>query len=393
MVKLIIFWAVLIMSSPFIVLIGQSQFQEAGWLAIGGYSFDVYEGLYRSFYFYLITLPVIAAAFLGRPKQDPFEAIKIRVISRVGRRHVFLMIVFCLIAFYFNLGITGVETLTEFRLSGIAYYIRAYLFLFLIAVYIFSSTKMPFFWVVIYSFVAGLTGGSRFVGVAPLVLLLMRNLIDNNWKIINKYNLFIAIALFSCFSLITASRLVLYADDYSFSTLLEILKSIDLGEVEVIFQGFSQFFLRIGIGRDVILSYEVAASGACSDLWGLFLMNGSCPNPPLDFYGIELDSHRFYLAPPMLSSLFVASNEFGLKLFISLCYSLVTFFMCYSISGLRKIPLGKYFVQPAYFLVVMLVTIGPIFYSWILIALIGTVFLFAGMIGSIKVHLLRQRNT
>ncbi|MDR3409561.1 MAG: hypothetical protein P4L87_01215 [Formivibrio sp.] len=372
MVKLIIFWAVLVMSSPFIVMIGADQFQQSGWLAIGNYNFDVYDGLYRSLIFFLISLPVILAAYLGRPELESGNNLKINIGLKVGRREIVGMIIFCLLAFYFNLGITGVETKTGvFRLSGIALYVRSYLFLFFIAVYVFSSKKPSYFYVIIYSFVAGLTGGSRFAGVSPLVLLMMRNLIDNNWKLFNWRSFLVLSSLFFVFSAVTASRIILLDDNYSFSNMHDVFNSINYDDIEFMFQGFSQLFLRIGIGRDVILSHEVASSSVCTDLYGLFFISGSCPNPPLDFYGLSLDSDRFYLAPPMLSSLFVVSNNFFVQLCVSFVYSIVVFFMCYSTRLLKIIPSGSVFVQPAFFLVVVFVTIGPIYYAWILTVAIG----------------------
>lgn len=394
MLKVMIFWVVLVMSSPFVVMMGADQYQQSGWLAIGDYNFDVYDGLYRSFYFFIVTFPVIAAAYFGRPRLVAFDRLQIKFNLRIGDREILLMIAFCLIAFYFDLGITGVETDTGiFKLSGITHYIRNYLFLFFVAVYIFSSEKPPYLYVVGYAIVAGLTAGSRFAGAAPLVLLMMRNLLDYNWRFFNKYNMVILAALFLCFSLITTSRVILLAEDYSFSNIIGVLSLVDTDEIDFIYQGFAQLFLRIGIGRDVILSYEVAASGACGDLYGLFLKFGSCPNPPLDFYGLQLDSDRFYLAPPMLSSLFVASNEFLTKLVISLCYSFVVFLMCCTTDILRKIPFGGMFTQPAYFLIVVFVTIGPMYYAWILTcAIIVVTFFYAAIWKPMKIHVVKETN-
>lgn len=359
------------MSSPFIVLIGAEQFQEAGWLAIGKYDFDTYDGLYRSIYFFIITAPVIIALYLGRPKVKTNSNSIIAMGTPIKKRHLLLMIFFCITAFYFNLGITGVETDTGgFRLSGIAYYIRTYLFFLLIASYILGSKNASLSLIILYSLIAGITGGSRLVAVSPLVLLLIKHLYDKNGKFLDFRGGIILIFIYLSFSSVTFLREIIFVEDYSFDNLWVLINQYDLSESQFIFQGFSQLFLRVGIGRDVLLSYEIGGLEVCTNLVGLFLQNGSCLNPPMDFYGLLLDTDKFYLAPPMLSSLFVISNNFFLKLIVALVYAVLAYFLCTVAKLIKEVPLGNLLVQPTFFLIVIFVTIGPIYYAWILVGII-----------------------
>jgi hypothetical protein len=281
------------------------------------------------------------------------------------------MILFCLTAFYFNLGITGVETETGgLRLSGIAYYIRTYLFLLLIASYILGSKNASLSLIILYSLIAGITGGSRLVAVSPLVLLLMKHLYDKNGKFLDFRGGIILIFIYLSFSSVTFLREILFVENYSFDNLWMLINQYDLSQSQFIFQGFSQLFLRVGIGRDVLLSYEIGGVEVCTNLVGLFLQNGSCLNPPMDFYGLHLDTDKFYLAPPMLSSLFVISNNFFLKLIVALIYAVLAYFLCTVAKLIQEVPLGNLLEQPTFFLIVIFVTIGPISYAWILVSII-----------------------
>lgn len=370
MIKIIFLWLLLTISSPLIVLIGSDQFQESGWFAIGGYNFDIFDGVYRSVYFFFVTAPVIAALYLGRPTGRVDGYVKLNIKASVRGGHVFLMILFCLLAFYFNLGITGVETETGgLRLSGLVHYVRSYLFLFFVGIYVFGLEKPSLTLVVIYSFVSGLTGGSRFAAVAPLVLMLIRRLYDDG-GVVSVRGLLICVFIFLLFSFVTFFRIFLYDEGYSFDRLWGLIRDAEIADGDFIFQGFSQLFLRIGIGRDVILSYEIGGLGVCRDLWGLFFKSGSCMNPPFDFYGLRLDDNKFYLAPPMLSSLFVVSDNFLVKLMVSVLYSLLAYVFCLMVRVVRKIPLGNFIVYPSYFLIAAFIIIGPIFFAWIMLGLI-----------------------
>lgn len=373
MIKIVIIWLFAVMSSPFVVLIGKELFQVDGWNAIGNYNFDIYDGLRRSIYFFAITVPVLIALYLGKPRININRRVKLSFKLAINKRHILLMVIFCLTTFYFNLGITGVETETGgLRLSGVAYYIRTYLFMFLIGIYIFGSKDPSLSLLFSYSLIAGITAGSRLVAVSPLIILLLRHIYDQNGKLLNFRGGLIVVYIFLLFSFVTFFRNILYADNYSFNSLSALVSAFDFSESEFFFSGFFQLLLRIGIGRDVILSYEISNLGRCTDLWGLLFQSGSCLNPPMDFYGLYLDSDRFYAAPPMLSSLFIISDNFLVQLFIALTYSSLVYIICFFVTKIRHFPLGDLLVRPTFFLVCVFATIGPILYAWYIVG--GIVF-------------------
>jgi hypothetical protein len=372
MLKLITSWFFIVLASPFIVLIGENQYQEIGWLAIGQYDFNIYHGLYRSAYFFVITLPVVISLYLGRPKfTASLHSFKIKLKVIIRPSHIILMILFCLTSFYFNLGITGVEIDTNgWRLSGIVHYIRSYLFLFFLSIYIFNSKNISIPLVILYALVSGLTAGSRFVIVAPLVLLLLKNIQESGGKIFNLRLLFIVALIAIFFSIITTARLVLLSENYTFDSIMSIYNATEFKADELGLLGITQLFLRLGIGRDVILSYQIASSPECKDILSLFIGSSSCLNPSLDFYGIDLVDSKFGLSPPMLSSLFAISDNFIIKLIVSFFYSAICYFFCVFVRILKTKPFDDILIYPAYFLIIVFVTIGPIYYCWIFIGLI-----------------------
>lgn len=362
MLKSLVFWFLVVISSPLIVDFSKDIFQVSGWLAIGGYNFDFSEGLVRSVTYFIITSPVIIAIYLSKPARlGGYKKSKIHFNSRINKYHIYLMMFFCLIAFLFDLGITGVETETGgWRLSGAVHYIRSYIFLIVIGLYIFGNGKPSFRLVVFYAFVAGLTSGSRFVICSPIALYLVRSIIENNslTKIFGA-----ALALIIAFTTVTAQRQILYQDDYTFLNIIALFNELDIGADELLSRGLTELFMRIGIGRDVILAYEIRSSGVCRDYYRLFIDSGSCSQPAMDFYGFFNDQSRFGIDPPMLASL-VASMHGGVYSFILLIlYSFWAHILCKAGKGFSRMRALQLFSWPIYYIQIIFVTIGPIRYA------------------------------
>lgn len=356
------FWFFVAMSSPLIVDFSKDIFEVTGWLAIGSYNFDFTEGFIRSATYFVITWPVIMAIYLGKPvRLGGYRERKIHFKSAINNYHIYLMMIFCLIAFLFDLGITGVEKETGgWRLSGAVHYIRSYIFLIIIGLYIFGDKKPSFGLIVLYAFVAGLTSGSRFVICSPIALYLVRAIIENKSPKV----LFGAVfSLVIAFTSVTAQRQILYQDDYTFLNLLALVSELNIGAAEVFNRGLTELFMRIGIGRDVILAYEIRDSGICEDYYRLFFEGGSCSQPAMDFYGFVNDQSRFGIDPPMLASL-VASMHSGVYSFILLIlYSLWVYMLCKAGGNFAKIRALQFVSWPVYYFQIIFVTIGPIRYA------------------------------
>ena len=52
MLKISLVWFITVMSSPLLVGYYEDVWRVAGWMAIGEYNFDLYDGFLRSFYLY-----------------------------------------------------------------------------------------------------------------------------------------------------------------------------------------------------------------------------------------------------------------------------------------------------------------------------------------------------
>ena len=366
------------MSSPFIVGFDQEIYSISGWMGIGMYDFNINDGLYRSIYFFCITSPVIGTLYYSAPRNiftEDYSKIFIRKKPFVIPI-IWSIIVFSFIALTFDLGINGVETQTTFKLSGIVYYIRSYISVIFITLYIFQKSKPSFLLVLFYSLVVGYTSVSRFTAVTPLFLFLLRELIDSK-GVINRKIYVTAFSILFIFSIVTFIRLFFYAYGYTFSKTLDYYRVFLLNSDESFwFQGINQLFLRMGIGRDVILAYEVSQSGNCQDYWGLFFQSGSCSNPPLHFYGLDTRQTRFALAPTQLSSLFVVSKSFLVQLFFSLLYSLEIYILISIAKKLCNFPYGEVMFLGTYFFILIFTLIGPISYVFYIIVLLFLVSLF-----------------
>ena len=373
------------MSSPFIVAYDPEIYSTVGWMGIGFYDFNIYDGLYRSLYFFCVTSPVIATLYYLAPR-NIFSVNYSKIFLEKKKFTVpiiWFFIILSLISLTYDLGINGVEIQTTFKLSGIVYYTRSYISVIFITIYIFQKPKPSFLFVFFYALVVGYTSVSRFTAVTPLFLILLRELIDSKGKI--SFKIFIiSFSILFMFSVVTFIRLFFYEDGYTFSKTLDFFSKFILNADQSFwFQGVNQLFLRIGIGRDVILSYEVANAGNCTDYIGLFFNSGSCTNPPLDFYGLDTSQTRFALAPPQLSSLFVVSNNFFVQLFFSLLYSLEIFILIFISKKLCKFPYGEILFLAAYFFILLFALIGPIRFVFYII--IGLFLLYSSF------HLLKTR--
>lgn len=361
---LTICWFLIVLSSPFIVHLTSDIFQETGWLAIGEYNFEIGDGIYRSFLFFAYTTPVVLAIYLGRPQFTKKNKVKLFTIKNyVGKNTIIAMILFCFVVFIFDLGITGVEVYTGgWRLSGLVHYIRAYIFLILIGLYIFGSKSPSFLLIVIYATVAGITANSRFVVVSPFILYLLKVLIEER-GVVELIKPIFAIAI--GFFVITNLRLVFLHDDYTFSQFLNIISRINVGYDVLLIRGFSEIFMRIGIGRDVILAYEVKKLNICYNYLGLFFGSGSCSNPA-SFYGFYNDQTRFGIAPPMLASLVASLNSSIVSIFIIFLFSLWAFVLCISCNLLTYVNKLQLFCFPIYCMQIIFITIGPIRFAFYL---------------------------
>lgn len=366
MLRISLIWFITVMSSPLLVGYYEDVWRVAGWMAIGEYNFDLYDGFLRSFYFYAMTLPSILVCFIFRPGRvsSSFSGLKLPIVIRP--LVLILIMGFYLIAFYFQLGMNGVETYAPFKLSGIVYYLRAYILFLVAAGYILQNKEPSVLLVVMYAIVAGGTSASRFIAVLPLILLLVRHLLSSNGRLGAK-GLFLIGSVALMYMFITVFRIPFYEDGFELSEYWTRITFILDGGYEVLFeQGFLQLFMRLGIGRDVILAYEVAQNSSCTSLKGLLFGVSSCANSPLDFYGLSLQSDKFYLGNPQLSSLITLTTNPIYALTYSLLYAFTVAIILILVKSIKTIKYAGILQAPIYLLILIFVLVGPILYAWYL---------------------------
>ena len=260
--------------SPVFVNFFWQDFTTTGWLAIGLYTNDFIDGFSRSFqfsvYFFLIIYIILTIFFKIKKKQSFYKKINFKLNNKFIYNIIFvLLLVLYIIGFSFNLGITGIETPTDFKLSGILHYFRSYIVPIFIFYYL-VSTKASLNTIIVYSLIAGLTRSSRFVGFLPLLLFIIASyinpFINNN---ANRIKAFFALILI--FSIITLSRNWIYSEN---------INDVDIEfDIDLLLTIINQIFLRIGIGRDVILSSEVLQNNICTEYLKFFLIGHSCQTP------------------------------------------------------------------------------------------------------------------
>jgi hypothetical protein len=365
MLKVVILWFFIVMSSPILVYLFQDRFTIDGWMAIGLYEFDFYDGFYRSFYFYLMTLPTVLVVYIFRPGKGNFSYTGLN-ISFVVKPWVliFLMGLYC-VAFYFQLGMNGVETHAPFKLSGIIYYLRSYIFFLIVSIYILQRRRPSTTLIILYSLIAGFTAASRFVAVLPIILLLARYFLENHGRF-DKKVVALLVSIILMYSLITLIRAPFYEEGFKLASYFDLLNNYWSSVGDFMDEGALQLFLRSGLGRDVILAYEVMENESCQSLSGLLFKYGSCVNPPFDFYGLELYNNKFYLANPQFSSLITLSLNPMIAFIYSLVYASIVCVILFLTSLIRRTKAGLIFYMPLYLLLNIFIVIGPILYAWYL---------------------------
>jgi hypothetical protein len=271
-----------------------------------------------------------------------------------------------LLAFYFQLGMNGVETAAPFKLSGIIYYLRAYILFLVAAVYILQKKEPSISLVILYALVAGGTSASRFIAVLPLVLLLIRHLLSNDGRLGAK-GFSLAGSVVMMYMFITFFRVPFYEENFELSEYWTRITALLDGGYGFFEQGFLALFMRLGIGRDVILAYEVAQNSSCTSLKGLLFGVSSCFDPPWDFYGLYLESNKFYLGNPQFSSLIALTNQPVYAATYSLLYAFTISIIFIMIRLVKTIRHGAITQQPLYLLALIFVIVGPILYAWYLV--------------------------
>lgn len=344
----------LFLLSPIYVDWFWDYFTIDGWMAIGYYNNDFIDGFYRSFIYSLYFIPIfyLISKLSFRIFSHSNIFIKIRN-SSFNFYLIFIALIFLyIVAYKFNLGITGVETPTEFKLSGIMHYFRNYIAPIVIVYYL--MTKKPSLTIItIYAFIAGFTAGSRFVIIIPFMLFFIFTYL-NKTIAFNHLRVFSITLLILGFIFITMSRNYLYSENPS---LEDFIMTFD-----VFIQALNQIFLRIGLGRDVILSYEVLQTGVCSDSLNFILTGNSCANPPLDFYGLNLSDTKFYLAAPTFPNLFILDGYFS-KIAVYFLFMFQIYLSALSFIILRNY--GKLFVLYGiigWLLSLVFIVIGPLLF-------------------------------
>lgn len=303
--------------SPIYVDMFYDEFTIAGWLAIGEYDNNYYDGFYRSFKFsiYFIPLFYISIYYLLELLKDNNSTLTNKNYKKSSFPYniliIFVMALY-FVFFYFRLGITGVETPTEFHLSGIVHYFRSYIFLLVIVLYL--NTKNPSLTLlVLYSLIAGFTASSRFVAIMPLVFYLIFLFFNSNY--FSKKKVFIIfLAIITIFMLITLSRVWVFSED----NFVEIELNID-----VIKSILNQLFLRSGLGRDVILSEEILNTRNCDQYIKFFITGTSCDYPPLDFYGFVLPDNKWYTNAPTLASFYILPGNIFIQILLYLFFMIL----------------------------------------------------------------------
>jgi len=363
MLRISLLWFISVMSSPLLVGFYEDFWKVAGWMAIGEYNFELNDGFFRSFYFYAMTLPSILVCYSFRPGSvsSSFSGVKLPIVIRP--RALILIMSFYLLAFYFQLGMNGVETVAPFKLSGIIYYLRAYVLFLVAAGYILQKKEPSTLLVILYALVAGGTSASRFIAALPLVLLLVRHLFSNDGRLGAKGFMLVG-SVVLIYMFITFFRVPFYEDDFVLSEYWTRITALLEGGYGFFEQGFLALFMRLGIGRDVILAYEVAQNSSCTSLKGLLFGVSSCYDSPWDFYGLYLTSDKFYLGNPQLSSLITLTTEPIHAFVYSFLYAFmlaIIFIMLKSIKTIRHAAIAH---SPIYLLVLVFVLVGPILYAW-----------------------------
>ena len=382
------FFALSFIVSPIFMLNQEYKYNYSGWAAVGDFNFT-FESMISVLssgmvvYIFIILLSMIS----GKLHDDNFVKAKKAKEKKVGLKEkidikndlIFIVVSISLIIFYFimfvlRLGVSGVETPTEFHISGIVHYFRSYIAPF-VFIYLFSKSKQnksEYILALIYCLVAGLTASSRFCSAFPLGMLAVLFLMKKKYV-----EVLISLATFVLsWMLVSASRAYTFTEDV-FSSLELVTKAfLYLSNINI-FGHLGSITNRLGGAHEQVIAGILIDSNNCNNYVGFAKGYQLCNDVAGDGHGMDLSESPFGIGIATISK-FVVFSEYNILLLVisALCIFMLMMLLRWVLNLMRRNTKSEALYYMLNLMGVFLIYIGPLIFYYIFLFFVLTTLVF-----------------
>jgi hypothetical protein len=378
--------------NPFFFMANSDIYTYLGWGAVRSFDFT-FESLsysFRSSNIIISSIIIIslllnffrkkstsALSLLNQSCQVPSKGYPLRSKGKYTRRLVGLCaVLFVIYYFLYNsgIGITGIPGELPFHLSGIVHYIRTY-FIPIIFIYFLaraSATNSLIITFMIYAIVAGIAASSRFVGITPIIILIMHLIKNKRYKHAGIQIFFLMIIWF----VITASRDLTF-DGSSHNLISVIFYGLTNISFDDLFVTFDFLTGRLSGAQQIVLANQLRGIDECRNVYEfLFGIDRICGDTALVVFGIHLSGTGFGTGLSLIPSIVISDSSFIGYIVPIFWISYLLTFTQFIYNRIEKIFGGIQIESFYLFLSVLFIFLGQMLFFYILQLFIIIIFIF-----------------
>lgn len=306
--------------NPFLFVENRDSYSYAGWSAVRLFDFTTsslifsYAGSYVVYsLIILFSLPFLL--FSNRNNNVVISKNLVHSVQKgmanspkISERGFISFLVFLMLLYYplYNngVGITGVGGELPFHLSGAFHYIRTYLMPFLLVILLSrtGASKKVVLTFLLYSFVAGVAASSRFVGLLPVIFLIMYFV-----RLKIYYFIFpcLVYAVFIWFSVSTSRDLTFDGNRHDlFEVMYYSLTNINIDDIIATFDTITG---RLSGAQQMVLVNQFRGINDCRNIYGFLLGESVCTDTAGSVYGLDLTGTAYGLGLSLIPSIVISS--------------------------------------------------------------------------------------
>jgi hypothetical protein len=313
--------------NPFLFMANENMYVYTGWSAVRSFNFTI-EALIHSYnssnliYSLIILFSLPFLILMNKKDFTVFTPTQPAVLlsnklskqaqeKKYENRLIFLCIsLMCLYYPLYNngIGVTGLPGELPFHLSGVIHYIRAYLVPFVLVIMLTKTdgSKRVIFVLLLYAIMAGISASSRFVGLLPIVLLMIY------FIKLKKYSMFAFYFLYALFLwlMITTSRDLTF-DGNSHNLLEVVYYSLTNISFDDIVSTLDVITGRLSSAQQIVLAHQFRGYDSCSHLYSfLFGFGDICTDTAGVVYGLDLSGTSYGTGLSLIPSIIISSDSY-----------------------------------------------------------------------------------
>lgn len=370
--------------NPILFIANEDMYGYAGWNAVGSFNFTL-DSLINSYSgsnficILILTFSLLLNFSLNQnrhPRKSHHGLTRNQIENHkpTNNNHHKQLIIWCiiLIIIYYPLyngkiGVTGLPGELPFRLSGIVHYIRTYFIPILLVILLNRVVASRIiYWVYAYAFFAGISSASRFVGLLPIILLIMYLIKEKKYFYVGLSVSYMLLLWFS----ITASRDLTF--DGGQHDLFEVAYySITNLPFDDIVNTFDLLTGRLSGAQQIVLVNQFRGHEECDNI-AFFLLGLSsvCVDVVGTVYGLDLSGTTYGIGLGMVPSIVISGTSTLDYIIPSIFVSLLLYLTQSVYKKVKTTQKGKGVEELYLILSILFIFLGQILFFYYLQAVI-----------------------